>query len=147
VANQTIDDILVYLETNIPAEIPELTGLVKVTRAKEPTPGVFSNYGVKIYLGLDKPKEILFKKIGPLAHEVWRINVDFVYNKSSKSRELYSDAKGLSYWESQLTDALMFGTNLGAFKSSFWELQNQEDYQDTVVLRGIFTCEIVNRYG
>jgi hypothetical protein len=145
--NQTIEDVFAYLETKIPASIPELAGKVLVTKSKEPFPGIIKDYGVRAYLGLEKPKEILFKKIGPIYHEMYRINVDFIFNKSLKSRELYSDAKGLSYWENQLTIALINGTNNGAFKNSYWELTNQEDYQDTVVLRGIFTCEIVNRYG
>ena len=145
-ANQKLNDILTYLETKIPTEIPELKGKVKVTRPKEPYPGVIDNYGVRIYLGNGKPKSIEFRKIGPIATETWQINVDIIFNRDLKSRELYSDAKGVSYWENLLTDALAFGNNNQTFKTSGWEFQAQENENDATVLKGIFTCEVLNKY-
>lgn len=145
-ANQKLNDILVYLETKIPTEIPELRGKVKVTRTNEPYPGVIDNYGVQIYLGQDKPKQVAYRKIGPIATETWQINVDIILNRDLKSRELYSDAKGISYWENLMTSALAFGNNSETFQTSGWEFQSQENKNDATVLKGIFTCEVQNLY-
>lgn len=145
-ANQKLNDILSYLETKIPSEIPELRDKVKVTRPDEPYPGRIDNYGVRIYLGRDKPKEVQYRKIGPIATEIWQINVDLIFNRNLKSRELYSDAKGLSYWENLMTSALIFENNNETFQTSGWEFQAQENENDATVLKGIFTCEVVNRY-
>jgi hypothetical protein len=145
-SNQKLNDILTYLETRIVSQIPELSGKVKVTRPSEPYPGSVQNYGVRIYLGSEKPKEIQYRKIGPIATEIWRINVDFIYNRDMKSRELYSDSKGLSYWENLLTASLIFENNSEAFQNSVWEFVGQENENDATILKGIFTCEIQNRY-
>ncbi len=145
-ANQKLNDILTYIETRIQAVIPELRGKVKVTRRDEPYPGVIQNYGVRIYVGSDKPKEVEYRKIGPIATFTWKINVDLIYNRDSKSRELYSDPKGISYWEDLLTAALEFENNNEAFQSSHWELQSQEDENDATILKGLFYCEIQNIY-
>lgn len=145
-ANQKLENILAYLETRIQSADSELQGKVKVTRPDEPFPGVISNYGVRIYLGLEKPKETQFRKIGPIATEIWRINVDFIYNKDSKSRQLYSDVKGLSYWENLLTSVLRFENNNEAFRGSGWDFEGQENQNDATILKGIFTCEVQNQY-
>ena len=145
-ANQKLNDIISYLETKIPEEIPELRGKVKVALPNEPFPGGIKDYGIRIYLGLEKPKDTQYRKIGPIATEYWRINVDVLLNRALKSRELYSDSRGVSYWESQLTSALIFENNNGDFVGSGWEFQNQENENDATVLKGIFNCEVQNRY-
>lgn len=118
-----------------------------MTRPDEPTPGVVKDYGVRIYLGAEKPKEIQYRKIGPIVTEIWHINVDFILNKDLKSRELYSDVKGLSYWENLITAALIFENNNEAFQSSSWEFVGQENENDATVLKGVFNCEVQNRYS
>lgn len=145
-ANQTLNDVLNFLETRIPAGIPELAGKVKVTKKDEPYPGVISNYGIRIYLGNERPKETVYRKIGPIANEMWRINVDFIFNRDTKSRELYSDGKGLSYWENLLTSVLKRQNNNGVFKDCWWEFEQQVNENDAVVLKGVFNCEIQNIY-
>ncbi len=145
-ANLTINDIFTFLETRIQAAIPELRGKVKVTRKDEPYPGVIANYGVRMYLGEERPKETEYLKIGPIARETWRINVDFIFNRDAKSRELYSDSRGISYWENILTSTLKRQNNNGVFKDSWWEFEQQVDENDAVILKGIFNCELENTY-
>lgn len=145
-ANQKLEDILAYLETRIQTSVPELQGKVKVTKPNEPYPGGISNYGVRIYLGLEKPKETQFLKIGPIATETWRINVDFIFNRDLKTRQLYSDGRGLSYWENLLTSVLRFENNNEAFRGSGWDFEGQENQNDATILKGIFTCEVQNTY-
>ncbi len=143
--NQTLENILAYIETK-GATIPLLVDKIKVTKAKEPLPGVCKDYALHVYLGLDKPVETLRTKIGPITVDQWRINCDLVFNRNLKSRELYSNVNGLSYWINLLTTTFMNGNNSGAFKTSSWEFQYQEDDADAVNLKGIFTCEIQNTY-
>lgn len=140
-----IEDVLSFLETRLVAQIPSLAGKVKVTKEDEPYPSVIKDYGVQIYLG-ENPKEIVAKKIGNVIHEIWHINVDFLFNRRLGSRELYSDSQGLSYWENLITSTLLHQTNSGAFVNSWWEFIRQENLGDAVVLKGIHHCEILNRY-
>lgn len=144
-ANQKLEDIFVFLEAKLQT-VADLSGKVKVCKADEPYPGVIKDYGVRIYLGLENPKEEIRKKIGPIVHEIWRINVDFIFNKNLKSRQLYSDAKGLSYWADKMTSTLKNQNNSNAFRDSHWEFERQENENDAVILKGIFICEVVNTY-
>lgn len=144
-ANQTLEDVFDFLEAKL-ATVPDLRDKVRVCKPNEPYPGIIRDYGVRIYLGLEKPKETIYRKIGPIANEIWRINVDFLFNKNLKSRQLYSDAKGLSYWIDLMTSTLKHQNNNGAFKTSWWEFDRQEIENDAVILRGIFTCEVQNVY-
>lgn len=144
-ANQTLNDILTYIETK-GATIPLLAGKIKVTKAKEPYPGNCKDYGMQVYVGLEKPLETIRKKIGPITIDEWQINCDLIINKSHKSRELYSDANGASYWIDKLTTTFINGTNNGAFRDSWWAFDHQEDDADAVVLKGIFHCEVQNVY-
>lgn len=144
-ANQKLEDAFVFLETKL-ATVSDLVGKVKVCKPDEPYPGTIKDYGVRIYLGLEKPKEEVRKKIGPIVNEYWRINVDFIFNKNLKSRQLYSDAKGLSYWIDLMTSTLKNQNNSNAFRDSHWEFERQENENDAVIIRGIFHVEVVNTY-
>lgn len=139
-----INDIFSFLETRL-ATISDLVGKIKVTKEKEPYPGVIKDYGVRAYLS-DNPKEIVAKKIGNVIHEHWKVNVDLIINRQMKTREAYSDAKGISYWENLITSTLLHQTNNGLFVTSRWEFQGLEELADSIVLKGIYHCEILNRY-
>lgn len=144
-ANQKLNDILSYIETR-GQTVPLLVGKVKVTRKDEPFPGVIKDYGLRVYVGLEKPKEDIRKKIGPIVNEIWRINADLIINRSLKSRELYSDTYGASYWVDKLTSTFLNQTNNGAFRDSFWEFAGQDNEDEAVIVRGIFQCEVVSTY-
>lgn len=144
-ANQKLNDILTYIETK-GATIPLLSNKIKVCKKGEPYPGIIKDYGLRIYLGLEKPKEEIRKKIGPIVNEIWRINVDVIINRSLVSRQLYSDTYGVSYWVDKMTSTFMNQNNSGAFRDSFWEFAGQEDRDEAVIVRGIFQCEVVNTY-
>lgn len=143
--NQTLDDLLTYIETK-GATVPALVGNIKVTRTKEPYPGVIKDYGLQVYIGSDKPVETIRKKIGPITIDQWQINCDLVLNKAYRSRELYSKADGVSFWINTLVSTFINGTNNGAFKNSSWEFLGQEDNDDTVVIRGMFHVEVQNTF-
>lgn len=144
-ANQTLNDILTYIEAK-GATIPLLVGNIKVSKSKEPYPGVCKDYGLQVYLGLDKPQETIRKKIGPIALYEWQINCDLILNRSLKSRDLYSDPYGVSYWVDKLTATFINGSNNGNFKTSWWEFLRQEEDAEAVVLKGIFHCEVEQTY-
>lgn len=140
-----IEDILAFEETRLQT-ITDLNGKVKVTKNdSDPFPGVIKDYGVRMYLG-ENPKEIVAKKIGNIIHEIWHINTDLIINRNLRPRESYSDAKGVSYWENLITSTLLHQTNSGAFVNSWWEFVRREDLADCIILRGIYHCEVANRY-
>lgn len=140
-----LNDVLTFLETKLHT-ISDLRNKVKVTKKDEPYPGVICDYGVQIYLG-DSPKEIIAKKIGNIIHEKWLIQVDLIIHRAIKSRDSYSDPKGVSYWENLITSTLLHQTNSGAFVTSRWEFQRRDDTADCIILRGVYVCELMNRYG
>jgi hypothetical protein len=140
-----LNDIVTYLETTLGSNA-HLNGKVTWTY-KDDTPPTFKDYGVHIYLGLDEPKEIEYRKIGPIAQENWRINLDFIYNKSPLPRVALSDSLGLSYWENQLTALLFHKNNNGTFKDSWYDSRGHEDLADSHVIRGLFNCQLENVYG
>lgn len=144
-SNQKLNDVLSYLETALGA-VSDLRGKVIVTKDKEPVPGLIRDYGVQVYLGNENPKEVQYRKIGPIAHETWHINTDLVFNRNLQTRQLYSEAKGLSYWENLLHSTLFHKTNDEVFQDSWWEFLNQKNLDDSVILQGMFHCEVVNRY-
>lgn len=141
---QTVENVLSFLETRL-ATINDLRGKVKVTKENEPYPGVIKDYGARLYLG-ESPKEVVRKKIGNVIHEIWHINTDLIINRSLKTREFFSDAKGISYWEHLITSTLLHQTNGGAFVNSWWEFSRLEELADSIILKGMYHCEVLNRY-
>ena len=139
-----LNDLLTFLETRLQT-ISDLSGKVKVTLENEPYPGVIKDYGVRIYLP-EKPKELVRKKIGNIVHEIWHIKVDLVINRDLKTRESYSDAKGVSYWEHLITSTLLHQRNSGAYVDSFWEFERSEKLADSIIVHGEWTCEVQNTY-
>lgn len=139
-----LNDAVSYLETTLGSN-SELRNNVKWT-SRNDTPPNFKNYGVHIYLGLNEPKETEYRKIGPIALERWRINVDMHINKNYKVRVSISDPTGVSYWENQLFSTLFHKQNSGTFRDSWWDSLGVEDNSDSYVIRGIFNCELDNQY-
>lgn len=140
-----LNDIVTYLESTLGSD-SNLRGNIKWTY-KDDTPPVFKNYGVHMYLGLEEPKTIEYRKIGPIAQENWRLNMDFYLNKAFLPRVSLSDSLGLSYWENRITSLLWHKQNSGTFKDSWYESQGQEDLADSHVIKGIFNCQLENNYG
>lgn len=141
----TIEDILRYIETKA-ATIPDLVGKIKVQYPGEPLPE-FKDYGLRVSFSQDDYKEIRRNKIGPIVSELYRINVDFVFNKALKSREAFSHPKGLSYWENLLSVTFMNQRNGGLFKDSYWAATlPMEINADSVILRGILNVHLQNLY-
>lgn len=140
-----LNDVFAYLETTL-GDVADLRGRVKVIKEKEPIPGAFKDYGVQCYLGSENPKETQYRKIGPIAHDIYHINTDLIFNRNLESRQLYSDAKGLSYWENLIRSTLFHRTNNGAFQDSYWEFLNQKNLDEAVILQGMFHCEVVVRF-
>jgi hypothetical protein len=139
-----LNDIVSYMETTL-GSYSMLRGNVIWTYKDDTTPA-FKDYGAHLYLGLAEPKEVEYRKIGPLASETWRINCDLVVNKNYKPRLSVSDPYGLSYWENQLFAAFFHKNNNGTFRDSWWDSQGIDDFSDSHVVRGILTCQLDNQY-
>lgn len=140
-----LNDGVSYLETTLGSNV-DLRGNIKWTNKDAVTPS-FKNFGVHLYLGLEEPKSVEYRKIGPKALETWRVNADFVLNKNYKLRDSVSSTDGLSYWENYLFSTLFHKQNNGTFRDSWWDSQGVDDMADSFVIRGIFTFELDNQYS
>ena len=140
-----LDDGISYLESTLGSNT-SLTGNVKWTNKDTAIPS-FKNYGVHLYLGLDEPKQVEYRKIGPKVLETWQVNADFVLNKNYKARNSVSDRDGLSYWENYLFSTFFHKQNSGTFRDSWWDSKGVEDMADSFVIRGIFTFQLANQYS
>lgn len=139
-----LNDIVGYLETTLGSNA-NLVGNIKWTY-KDDTPPSFKSYGAHMYLGLEEPKEIEYRKIGPVAQENWKVNLDIWINKNYLPRVSVSDPLGISYWENQLTASLFHKQNNGTFKDSWWDSQGVEDKADSHIIRGLFNVQLENVY-
>lgn len=139
-----LEDAVSYLETTLGSNA-SLKNKVTWTYKDDNLPS-FKDYGVHTYLGLAEPKEVEYRKIGPLAVETWKINCDLVINKNYKARESVSDGFGISYWENYMVRTLFHKQNNGTFRDSWWDSQGVEDLTDSHIIRGIFTCQFDNQY-
>lgn len=140
----TLNNVVSYLKTTLQTD-SDLNGNVEFTYKQNPIPS-FKNYGIHIHLSYQPMKEQRAHKIGPLLLETWYINLDVIINRAFKAETSLSDAKGVSYWENRITDLLLHGTNNGAFRDSSWQVLDIEGADGAQILRGLFTCEIENRY-
>jgi hypothetical protein len=62
-------------------------------------------------------------------------------------RTVFSDAKGLSYWENTLMALFINQTNGGLFKDSYWSASlPMEINADSVILRGVLFVHLQNLY-
>lgn len=140
-----IEDILQYIETRA-ATISDLVGNIKVVQPNNPVPNI-KTYGLRVYFGSENWKELRRTKIGPIVSEIYNVNVDLVFNRALTPRAVFSDAKGISYWENTLTALFINKTNGGLFKDSYWAPSLPLEFNaDSVILRGILTVHIENLY-
>jgi hypothetical protein len=140
-----LEDILQYIETKA-ATNGDLVNNIKVVHPGQPVPA-FKTYGLRVYFGQDDWKEIRRVKIGPIVDEHYRVNVDLVFNRALTPRTVFSDAKGISYWENTLTAMFINKTNNGLFKDSYWSASlPMEITADAVILRGILNVHLQNIY-
>lgn len=141
-----IEDILQYIESQV-ATIGFSGANMKVVHPGEPVPA-FKDYGIRAYFGQDNWKEIRRNKIGPIVSEIYSVNVDLVFNKHLTPRSVFSDARGISYWENTLTALFINERNGGLFKDSYWVASlPMEINSDSVILRGILTVHLQNIYS
>lgn len=139
----TLESVLQYIETQA-ATISDLVGHIKVVFPKEAEPN-FKDYGLKVYFGRDDWSEVVRNKIGPIYTVIYRINMDLVFNRRLASRQVFSDAKGISYWQNLLIETFINQKNNGAFKDSYWTPDVEMDRPaDSVVLRGTLTVVTQN---
>lgn len=139
-----LNDIVSYMERTLGSNAM-LKGNVTWTY-KDDTVPAFKDYGAHLYLGLQEPKEVEYRKIGPYAMETWRINCDLVINKNFKPRLSVSDTYGISYWENYFFDTFFHSNNNGTFRDSWWDSQGVDDFSDSHIVRGILTCQLDNQY-
>src|SRR3990167_221645 len=139
------EDVILYIEASAGSNA-DLANKIKVSKPGEPIAAV-SDYGLRVYFGEENWKENTRTKIGPIMTETYRVNVDLVFNRSLKSRQLFSDGKGISYWENALTSMFANKTSNGTFKDSYWSPTIQETQADSIVIKGIFSAVVQNQYG
>lgn len=139
-----VNDAVSYVEATLGSNA-QLKGRIEWTY-KDATVPAFKDYGVHLYLGLEEPKEVEYRKIGPLALETWRINCDVVLNKNFKPRASLSESFGIPYWEGYLFRTLFHKQNNGTFRDSWWDSQGVDDFSDSHIIRGLFNCQFDNQY-
>lgn len=139
-----LNDAINYVEATLGSN-SLLKGRIEWTYKDDSVPG-FKDYGIHIYLGLAEPKEVEYRKIGPLASENWRINCDVVLNKNYKPRVSMSDPLGISYWENYMVSSFFHKQNNGTFRDSWWDSQGVDDLADSHIIRGLFNCQFDNQY-
>lgn len=142
----TIEDILQYIESKASTN-GDLVGNIKVIHPGNPVPAI-KTYGLRVYFGQEDWKEVQRKKIGPIVSEIYKVNVDLVFNRNLTPRAVFSDVKGISYWENTLTALFMNQLNGGLFKDSYWAASlPMEITADAVILRGILNVHLENIYN
>lgn len=140
----TMEDVLQFAEARA-ATITDLVGHIKVVMPNEPEPS-FRDYGFKVYFGREDWHELIRNKIGPIYTEVYRINADLVFNRRLASRQVFSDAKGISYWNDILIRTFLNQRNSNTFKDCKWEPEGTiEKGSDSVVLKGVLTVRLENQ--
>lgn len=140
-----IEDILQYIEAQC-ATISDLATNIKVVFPGNPVPNI-KTYGVRVYFGQEDWKVLKRNKIGPIVSEHYKVNVDLIFNRSLTPRTVFSDAKGISYWENTLTALFVNKTNGGVFKDSYWAPHGaMEINADSVILKGILFAHLQNTY-
>jgi len=143
-ATQKLEDIINFIET----QLNTLSKLDKVVYlgADDPDPQV-KDYGAIIYVGLEEPVERENRHIGPHLTETWQINVDVIIKrKTSTPRTTVSDTYGTSYWIDTVTALFLNKTNSGAFVRTTWFSDEVEEINSGIKLKGLFTCELLNKY-
>lgn len=139
-----LNDGVSYIESTLGSN-GNLRNNIKWTN-KDTTQPSFKDYGVHLYLGLEAPKEVEYRKIGPKALETWHVNCDFILNKGFKARDSISASDGVSYWENYLFSSLFHKQNNGTFRDSWWDSHSIDDMADSYTVRGIFTFQLDNQY-
>lgn len=138
-----IEDILQYVEAK-GNTIPELNGKVKTVRPTEAVPD-FKDYGMRVYFGENNWLNTRREKIGPILTDRYMVNIDLVFNRSLKYREVFSDTKGISYWETVLKVLFANNTNQGLFRDSYWSVNTQlEQNAESVIIKGILNVVVDN---
>lgn len=141
----TLDNVITYIETQA-ATNSDLSGKIKVTLPGQPLPDI-KDYGLRIYFEKEDWKEVIRNKIGPIVTEVYRINVDLIFNKALTPRQIFSHAKGISYWENTLMDLFINRLNNYTFKDSYWAATGpMEMNPDSVILKGVLVVTLQNQY-
>ena len=143
-ATQKLENVISFIETQL--NTLSLLDAVVYKGEDDADPRV-TNYGAVIYVGEDDPVERENKYIGPHLTETWTINVDIIIKrKTATPRTTVSDTYGTSYWIDQLTALFLNKTNSGAFVRTTWFSDEVEEVNSGITLKGLFTCEILNKY-
>lgn len=138
-----VEDVIEYIETTANA-VTDLQGQIKTTRPAEPIPAI-KTYGLRIYFGEQDWHSIDRRKIGPIVTETFRVNVDLVFNRNLTPRQVFSDLKGISYWDRLLVNLFGNRNNDGRFKDSLWAPSvSMEQNAESTILKGILTIVVEN---
>lgn len=133
-----VDELFQYVEY-VATYSQELGGRVYIVRPDEPVPQI-KDYGLRVYLGEANWVTTTREKIGPILTKRFRINVDLVFNKSYRYREMFSAKLGVSFWERTIEKLFANKTANGLFRDSIWTSNGQmEQNAESIILKGILT--------
>lgn len=136
-----INGVLKYIEYQ-GALNSDLVNHVKVTRPNDPVPN-FQDYGLRAYCGEADWLTTRREKIGPILTKTFRVNLDLVFNKSLVPREVFSNTKGVSYWEDAISR--LFANNIagGLFRDSLWTTNGvMEQNPESTLIKGVLTVVV-----
>lgn len=141
----SLEDILQYIE-RVGSSDSDLRNHIFVVRPKEPIPNI-KDYGLRVYFGEDGWLSNKREKIGPIITQYYEINTDLVFNRQLTSRQVFSNSKGISYWESVMTTLFANSTNSGLFRDSYWTPNgNMEQNDESTILKGILHVVVDTHY-
>ncbi len=143
-ATQKLEDVINFVETQLNT-VDKLDQVV-YQGADDQDPKV-KDYGAVIYIGLEEPVERENLHIGPHLTETWSINVDIIIKRKPPTpRKTVSDPFGTSFWIDTITALFLNKTNSGAFVRTQWLSDEVEEINSGIKLKGLFTCELLNKY-
>ena len=143
-ARQSLENVISFLKSKL--ETISDFDIVKYTHIDNKSFAV-KRYGAHIYIPAEDPYEDTSPYIGRKLTEVWNLGLDIIINKPFKEDESsITDAKGISYWKDTIEALLLHQTNDGVFLDTKWDFNLLDPSNDRVVIKGRFTCEIVNNY-
>lgn len=141
-----LQTILSYIEA-VASTNSDLSGHITITKPGEPIPS-FKDYGLRVYVGDPEWLKTKRLKIGPILTQVYRINMDLVFNRNLTSANIFSDAKGISYWETTLTALFANRRVIGLFRDSYWYPKGSIEYPSaSVIIKGILEVTIDTFYN
>lgn len=143
-ATQKQEDVINFIETQL--NTVSKLDRVEYQGSDNPDPQC-KDYAAVISMDEEDFLDTEHLHIGPHLTEKWSVNVDVIIKrKTSSPRTTVSSAFGTSYWIDVLTALFLNKTNNGFFVRTKWRPTGIEEINSGIKIKGLFTCEILNKY-